>query len=179
MRIRLSVLIAVLLCWSLSLTGQAPVQGIWEGATGAAVPANAIQVGGTDGTNLQVPYYDPCQTTKWTYYPVNVSSNTQIAAAVSSTYYYVCEAIFPNQAGAVNVQLIEGTGSVCASNTAGLMGGATAALGANILANSGFIAPNGNGRAIAATATANHELCIFASASVNGVIAYTSSTVAP
>jgi hypothetical protein len=124
-------------------------------------------------------YQDPCALNVWTYYPVNVSSNTQIAAAVAGTYYYVCEAIFPNQAGAVNVQLMEGTGTACASNTAGLMGGTTAALGANITANGGFIAGFAGGRAVAATATANHELCIFASASVNGVVAYVASTTAP
>lgn len=147
-------------------------------APGSAVPPSAVQIAGTDGTNTQVPYYDPCMTKSWTYYPVSVSANTQIAAAIASTYFYVCEVLIPNQAGAVNVQIMEGTATACASNTAGLMGGATAALGANVSANGGFMAPWA-GRAVAATATANHELCIWASAAVSGLIAYVSSTVAP
>jgi hypothetical protein len=52
-----------------------------------------------------------------------------------------------------------------------MMGGATAALGAQIAINGGFVLP-ADGRAWAKTATAADAMCIFASAAVTGVIAY-------
>jgi hypothetical protein len=145
-----------------------------QGATGSAVPAGATQFGVTDGTNLRAPYMDPCGWSAWTYYVVNVSSNTQIVAGASSKKVYVCEILFPPQAGITNVNLVESatSGNACATSPTGMLGGATAALGANITANGGWVVNGQPGRALAVTATAADAMCIFASASVNGVIAY-------
>ena len=123
----------------------------------------------TDGTYIVA--YDGCTGNTWTYYPVNVAANTKIASGSSGKYFWICAAAFPPQAGAVNVNLTEGTGTVCATSTAGLLGGATAALGANIVINGGFMMPPAM-RAWAKTATSGDDLCIYTSASVNGVIAY-------
>ena len=122
---------------------------------------------------------DPCGTSSaggaatWTYYVVNVSANTQIIAGSSGKNVYVCQAAFPPQANAVNVNIVESatSGNACATSPTGMLGGATAALGANITVNGGYILPS-TGRAWAHTATSGDAMCIFASASVNGVIAY-------
>lgn len=122
---------------------------------------------------------DPCGVNSsgglatWTYYVVNVSSNTQIIAGSSGKNVYVCQAAFPPQAAAVNINLVESatSGNACATSPTGMLGGATAALGANIVINGGFILPS-TGRAWAKTATSGDAMCILVSASVNGVIAY-------
>lgn len=142
-------------------------------APGSAVPTNALQIGITDGTSTRVPFADPCGYKAWTYYPVNVSSNTQIVAGSGSTKVYVCKAAFPPQAAAVNFNIVESatSGNACATSPTGMLGGATAALGANVVINGGYILP-ADGRAWAVTATGGDAMCIFTSAAVSGVIAY-------
>ncbi len=143
-------------------------------APGSAVPANAVQAGYTDGTNTRVPYLDPCGFSAWTYYPISVSANTQIVAGSSSKNVYVCHFFLAPVAAAANVNIVESATSnnACATSPTGMMGGATAALGAQLAANYGFVLPEPAGRAVMKTATAADAVCIFASAQVTGVLAY-------
>jgi len=135
--------------------------------TGATVPGvNA------DVTNL--PYQDPCTTNAWIYYPINVSANTQIVPGSSGKNVYGCAVLMPGQPAAVNVNFVESStsGNACATSPVGMMGGATAALGANMAANGGYVAmPPGN-RALMKTATAGDAVCIFTSGQATGVFAY-------
>ncbi len=142
-------------------------------APGSAVPTNALQVGGTDGTNTRVHYMDPCEFSAWTYFPINVSSNTQIVAGSSSKNVYICKMFLAPVAAAANVNIVESatSGNACATSPTGMMGGATAALGAQNAINGGFVLP-ADTRAWMKTATAADAVCIFASAQVTGVIAY-------
>jgi len=140
-------------------------------APGSAAPANAVQVAGTDGTNSRVQYLDPCAFQSWSYYPINVSANTQIAAGSTGKNVYLCQMFLAPVTAAANVNLVEGTGTTCGTGTAGMLGGATAALGAQLSANGGFVLPF-QSRAWAKTATSGDALCIFASAQVTGVLAY-------
>lgn len=146
-----------------------------DGAPGSAVPTNAVQLEWTDGTNGRVPLADPCTYSTLTYYYVNVAANTQIAGlAGSSKNYYLCEFDIYPVAAAANVNLVSsGTaGNACASSTtAWLTGGTTAATGASIAVNGGFIV-HFTGRAHAITQATNHAICIFASATVTGVVIY-------
>ena len=145
----------------------------FDQAPGSAAPANAIQVGGTDGTNTRVSYMDPCAFNAWTYYVVNVSANTQIVAGSASKNVYICKEFLQPVAAAANVELVESatSGNACATSPTGMMGGNTAALGGNLAVNGGFVLP-ADGRAWAKTATTADAVCIFASAQVTGVIAY-------
>jgi len=147
----------------------------FDGATGAAVPPNAVLFGGTDGTNTRAPYMDPCAYNAWTYYYVNVAVNTQIAgAAGAAKNYYICQISILPVAGAANVNLVSSAtaGNACATSTTALLtGGTTAASGASLPINGGFVWP-ASGRAWASTQATNHAFCIFASAAVTGVIAY-------
>jgi len=142
-------------------------------APGSAVPTNALQIGETDGTNTRVPFLDPCGFSAWTYYPINVSANTQIVAGSSSKNVYLCEMFLAPAAAAANVNIEESATSnnACATSPTGMLGGATAALGAQLSTNGGFVLPPSN-RAWAKTATAADAMCIFASAQVTGVLAY-------
>ena len=78
-------------------------------------------------------------------------------------------------ADAENVSLISGTGTVCATNAAAMIGGTTAATGPNLAANGGF--SHGNGAsAIAISAVAADNVCLMQSGSgrVAGVMTYVS-----
>jgi len=73
-----------------------------------------------------------------------------------------------------NIEVISGTtGGTCGSNTAGLIGGTTAANGLNNAANSGQAIGNG-GFAVAQVATNNDDICLITSAAtpLAGVIKY-------
>jgi len=148
---------------------------VFDGATAAAVPANAVAAGFSDGTNTRIPVVDPCGYSTWTYYYVSVAANTQIAgAAGASKNYYICQMAILPAAAATTVNLVSSAtaGNACATSTTALLtGGTTAALGATVAANGGFVLPS-TGRAWAVTQATNHAFCIFASAAVTGVIAY-------
>ena len=97
----------------------------------------------TDGTNTLV--VDPCKGQTKLYVSINQTANTQLAAGTSSKKIYICS-IHVVVAAATNVALVEGTGSVCATGTAGVsgFGGATAATGWNFAANGGIALGNGD-----------------------------------
>lgn len=147
------------------------------GTTAAAVPASAHQIGGTDGTNLVVPYIDPCQREARTVYVVDIvtAATTEIANAVASEFFYLCS-VHLFTAGINNVVIVEDDTDACTSPTAGLNGGTTSGEGYNFIANQGIVA--GTGEAwIMKTATANRYLCIITSAAVqlSGTISYVSA----
>jgi hypothetical protein len=146
---------------------------ILDNAPGSTAPANALQIGYTDGTNLRVPYADPCLTKTWTYYVINVTVNTQIVAGVASNNVYVCQFFLAPVPAAANVNIVESatSGNACATSPTGMMGGATAALGANLGTNGGFVLAFAN-RAWMKTATSGDAMCIFTSAQVSGVLAW-------
>jgi hypothetical protein len=126
----------------------------------------------TDGTNFLA--LDPCQAQAKSYASINQTANAQLAAGATSKKIYVCS-IHVVVAAATNVALVEGTGSVCASGTAGVngLGGATAATGWNFASNGGIALGNGDS-SVGAEGTSGDNLCLFNSGSgqVSGGISY-------
>ena len=126
----------------------------------------------TDGTNTMV--VDPCKGQTKLYLSINQTANAQLAAGTSAKKIYICS-IHVVVAAATNVALVEGTGSVCATGTAGVsgFGGATAATGWNFMANGGIALGNGDA-AVGAEGTNADNLCLFNSGSgqVSGGISY-------
>lgn len=116
---------------------------------------------------------DGCGSTQWTWFPISVSSNTQVIAGAVAKNVYVCALFVAPVAAAANFNLEESatSGNACATSPTGMMGGATAALGAQLSINGGFVLTPSN-RAWMKTATAGDAMCIFASAQVTGVLAY-------
>lgn len=147
------------------------------GTTGSAVPGEAIYTGGTDGTNLTPFYVDPCQREAKTYFVVNVATaaTTEIANQVASEFFYICS-INLVTAAANNVVIVEDDTDACASPTAGLNGGTTAAAGWNFAANGGIALGTGDST-VMKTATANRFFCFITSAAtqLSGTIAYVSA----
>jgi hypothetical protein len=126
----------------------------------------------TDGTNTLV--VDPCKGQTKLYVSINQTANTQLVAGTASKKIYICS-IHVVVAVATNAALVEGTGSVCATGTAGVsgFGGATAATGWNFAANGGIALGNGDA-AVGAEGTSADNLCLFNSGSgqVSGGISY-------
>lgn len=147
------------------------------GAAAAAVPGEYTVIAGTDGTNTTPIYIDPCQREAKTVYVVNISTatTTEIANQVAAEFFYVCS-INLVAAGADNVAIVEDDTDACASPTAGLNGGTTAASGWNFAANGGIALGNGEST-VMKTATANRYFCIITSAAVqlSGTITYVSA----
>ncbi len=126
----------------------------------------------TDGVNVFV--VDPCKAQTKLYASINQTGNTQLVAGTAAKKIYVCS-IHVVAAAATNVAVVEGTGSVCATGTAGVsgFGGATAATGWNFAANGGIALGNGDS-SLGAEGTSGDNLCIFNSGSgqVSGGISY-------
>ena len=125
-----------------------------------------------DGTNTML--VDPCKGQTKLYASINQTANTQLVTGTASKKIYVCS-IHVVVAAATNVALVEGTGSVCGTGTAGMggFGGATAATGWNFAANGGIAFGNGDS-SLGAEGTSGDNLCLLNSGSgqVSGGISY-------
>jgi hypothetical protein len=117
---------------------------------------------------------DPCKGLTKLYASISQTGNTQLVAGTASKKIYVCS-IHVVAAAATNVAVVEGTGSVCATSTAGVsgFGGTTAATGWNFAANGGIALGNGDS-SLGAEGTSGDNLCIYNSGSgqVSGGISY-------
>ena len=116
----------------------------------------------TDGTNAQVT--DPCQAVAKINFTGTQTTGTQIIAGTSSKKTYICSMQLIVQAAEV-VNIIAGTGSVCATGTSVVMGSSTASQGMSYAANGGFTLGNGLATVIAATAANADNVCITQSGS--------------
>jgi hypothetical protein len=104
--------------------------------------------------------------------PINVTTSTQIVSGAVGKQTYLCSINLI--AGAPdNVALVEGSGTICGTGTAGIAGGTTAATGWNFAANGGLTLGNGVGM-VARTATAADNVCLFvgSGAQVSGSIVW-------
>jgi hypothetical protein len=126
----------------------------------------------TDGNNVLV--IDPCSGQTKLFASINQTASAQLVSGTASKKIYVCS-IHVVAAAAANVAVVEGTGSVCATGTAGVggFGGATAATGWNFAANGGIALGNG-ASSLGAEGTGGDSLCVFSSGSgqVSGGISY-------
>lgn len=140
---------------------------------GSAVgTANPVIIREGDGTNLVT--LDPCRVNANSFAKISQTTNTQVITGTSAKKTYIC-AINLVTAGANNVAIVEGTGTVCATGIAGVStGGTTAATGWNFAANDGLTQGNGMGSVMAANNANADNVCILQSAAVqlSGVIAY-------
>ena len=126
----------------------------------------------TDGTDFFV--VDPCKGQTKLFASISQTGNTLLVAGSASKKMYVCS-IHLVAAAAADVAVVEGTGSVCGTGTAGVsgFGGATAATGWNFAANGGIALGNGDS-SLGAEGVSGDDLCVFSSGSgqVSGGISY-------
>ena len=156
---------------TIRITGN--VGGVVDAATGAAPPANGIQITGV-GSGATAGFALPI-TVCTEYANIDQTSGEQIITGVASRRIYICSLNLVT-ASAQNIAVVAGTGTVCATTTVavpGTSGGATAATGLNLAANSGIVVGSGLG-AIAKTTVDADNLCILQSGSgqISGGISY-------
>lgn len=137
------------------------------------VASHAVTNAGTFA--VQAALADPCAAATKAYvsFSISTATTTQLIAASASNFNYICSiSVGPVQA-ADNIALIEDDTSACASPTAGMAGGTTAASGWNIAANGGLTFGNGLGT-IYKTAATNRYTCLITSAATqaSGAISY-------
>lgn len=127
---------------------------------GQQTMANSISV--ALASDQTVP--DPCTFRAKSYAPINSSTaaTTQLVAASASNKLYIC-AVHMLTNAANNVALVEDDTIACASPTAGIIGGTTAATGYIFAANGGLTLGSGNGT-VGITAATNRYVCIITSA---------------
>lgn len=108
---------------------------------------------------------DPCSQATKSGFSINQTANAQLFVGVASKKTYVCAlTIMATTAG--SVALVEGTGTTCATNTFGLTGGTTAALGLPVPATGGLTIGSGSGTVISPSADTNAtaaNICLFVS----------------
>lgn len=113
---------------------------------------------------------DPCRDTVESVVIINQTTGTQLITGATGTRVYICSLALVT-ASAQNLALVQGTGTVCATGVAGLMGGATAATGFNLAANQELVIGNGSAAVVWTTANAVN-VCLLQSGSgqVSGMI---------
>lgn len=109
---------------------------------------------------------DPCSGVAKTYIPIDISTatTTELTASLAgaSNHYYICSFhLFTD--GANDVALVDDDSDNCASVTAGIFGGVTAAEGWNFAANQG-VNMNGGTSSVGRTNGTNRVLCLITSA---------------
>lgn len=163
----------------ISASVQALVSGITGTVTanlgtlnGAATAANQSTANASLATIATNVGSDPCQTLAKTSLPFSQTASARLILATSAKKTYFCSILIV-AADAENLSLVEGTGSVCATGIAAVIGATTAANGMNLAANGGFALGSG-GATIASGATNNTDTCLFQSGSgrVSGVLTY-------
>lgn len=135
--------------------------------TAPAMKASGTNAATTDTSLVVAPSPNPstvCGSVK----PINQTASTDLVT--STNKLHICSIVLIS-ATAQNLSLVEGTGSVCATGIAALIGGTTASLA--VAANGGFSAVSE--RAWLETQTTADHLCLLQSGAgnVSGTITYT------
>ena len=132
----------------------------------AQQPINTAQIGGT------AIVADPCESLAKTTVPISQTTSTKLISATSAKKNYICSIVVVAAAAEI-INIVEGTGSVCGTSTAALVGSTTAANGLSFAANGGFSATAGKSTAIPGIGT-NVDTCLTQSTTsrVSGYLTY-------
>ncbi len=146
---------------------QTVIPSVGAGATGAAVPANGVFIGAKDNSGNLL---GDIACTQSKIYDASTTGNTELIAISGSLVPYICGyTIFAG--GTVNVSLVAGTGTACASAASGTpstgTSGASAALtpAYQLIAQTGIKEPIPAHGYLISAGSAN-AVCIKASGSV-------------
>ena len=141
-------------------------------ANGQATMANSAPVALASNQSVA----DPCTYKLKQSAPINLTASGKIITGTTALKTYIC-AYHLVTATAQNIALVEGTGTVCATNIFGLAGGTTAATGWNFAANSGLARGDGHATLLWGSGDANvtaADVCLLLSSSgqTSGNISY-------
>jgi hypothetical protein len=115
---------------------------------------------------------DPCQQVTKTFTPINLTASGQLITGLAGKRTYICNINFTVTTAGTGA-LVEGTGTTCATNIAGMAGGATAATGWAFPATGQLIVGIGVA-SVAATAGKGTNVCLLlgATGQVSGVVSW-------
>ena len=134
---------------------------------------NVNQIGGTGVVA------GACETEQPIYINISQTTGTQLITGTSSERIYICSLQLLS-ATAQNVALVDGTGTVCATGVAGMLGGSTAATGWNFAANNGLVLPfHRNGWSKTSSDADNVCLLQSGSGQISGSLSYVSRANLP
>lgn len=112
-----------------------------------------------DGNGLSwTRFLDPCSGVQKTTTPISITTDTVIISAVSAKRNYICALVVVASAAEI-VAVTEGTGSVCGTSEAALVGSTTDANGLSFAANGG-LGMGGANATIIAGKTTNVDTCL-------------------
>lgn len=111
---------------------------------------------------------DPCETEEQVTDTFSITTDTVIITATAAKKNYICSMLVIAGAAEI-VSITEGTGTVCGTSEAALLGSTTDANGGSLAANGGF--PWGTGaKAVVRGKTANVDTCANVSGSNRVVV---------
>lgn len=152
---------------TLASDSSGPVK-VWDGSETAEVKAATTSAGTADPSFVvaQSPNPSPECTS---IVAINQTASATVITGTASQFIYICSIVLVS-ATAQNLSLTEGTGTVCATGEAAVMGGTTASIA--VAANGGFSSVAA--RPWLKTATAADGLCLEQSGAgnVSGIITY-------
>ena len=164
-------------------TGGVAGSQTFSGASSGAVGAQSGRTGVTGVAaahggvvTVQDASAGACQNQTRHTVPINLTASGQLFAGTSAKKNFICSLNIIT-ATAQNIALVEGTGTVCATNIYGLAGGTTAATGWNFAANGGLTQGNGHGFLMGGDndtngAAANVCLLLSGAGQVSGALTY-------
>lgn len=142
---------------SVIATNQPAIAAAGQGATGAAPPSGASQMGaigsGATGGLMVAPKTCDLHAS----YDASTSGSTKIVTGVSGRKVYICGLLVQTGGTATNVKLVEGTGTNCGTGSANITPAYQLAANSNV----GFMSAFWTGMA---SATNADDVCINASA---------------
>jgi hypothetical protein len=153
--------------------------GIYAMSVMRTVPTSSTSTTGDNATintnasgALWVSSVDPCSSEAKTRFAISHTSDQVLISAAASKKNYICSIVLVAGAAEI-VNIVEGTGSTCATSTAAIAGSTTEANGLSFAANGGFSAVGGDATVIPGSGT-NVDTCLFISGSnrVSGFITY-------
>lgn len=117
-------------------------------------------------------FADPCQSNAKISVPISQATSTTLFSGASARKNYVCSVAVVSP-DAEKLALIEGTGTVCATASLGLIGPTTVASGLSLAAN-GVLALGSGTATVAAGANTNFNVCLLQSGTgfIGGVMTY-------
>jgi hypothetical protein len=139
-------------------------------AVGIAIPSSggAVQAG-TDASPFTVAIANnPCDEKEWIPLAISVAADTQLITGSAGVKNHIC-ALTLVAAAAEVVNIVEGTGAVCATGKAAVLGSTTDANGMSLAANGGFALPS---RVPGITANVNTCITLGGTSRVSGYLAY-------
>lgn len=118
-------------------------------------------------------WVDPCAVLQHTQLAIDQATDTKIVAGTTGQTIYICSLVIWAGATLEVVDLVEGTGTVCATGIVGLLGSTTDANGLAFAAKTGITIGDGAGTVVSGISS-GQDLCLRQSgtAQMSGGLTY-------